>query len=346
MKNLTLILTTFLTFNAFSQIYVDSVSLEQFYYDSSDVNNQLWQIGQTTKPFFDNAWVLVTDTTTMYDSLSNASVDLLLTRTLSSIGFHSFFLSFDHKMDSDTNHAGGYLLFNVDNDSLYYDYGGNTYSTWWLRINLSPETETYSSTWDTYMITDQGHEILMQSNNPNSIYSSSMGAGLDCWIDTNGYCDSLFNNEIGFTGTYNEWKYVQMELLFAEPVKSQDEQDTLNVRFRFVSDSTSSGKNGWALKNIQSGYILHTGEMDDFGIDDKIILAYPNPTNGKVKAIIPNSSNSFVEIQLCDVNGRVLEKILVNGEAMEIDLTKYPEGLYFLKYFINEQEYHSRIIRN
>jgi len=53
----------------------------------------------------------------MYDSLTDATLNLTLTRENTYMGFA---LEFDHKLDTDLNHAGGYIEFNIDNDSVQY----------------------------------------------------------------------------------------------------------------------------------------------------------------------------------------------------------------------------------
>ena len=70
--------------------------------------------------------------------------------------------------------------------------------------------------------------------------------------------------------------------MFAEGgVKTQDMNDTLNFRFHFVSDATSSNKNGWAIRNIKTGYSVHpTGSVDENKLKRKKIPTRETATFG------------------------------------------------------------------
>lgn len=65
------------------------------------------------------------------------------------------------------------------------------------------------------------------------------------------------------------------------------------------------------------------------------INLYPNPTNGKV--LLQHDLNQCFEYQIYDIYGQ----LLCNGKSVnditEIDLTQYPNGLYLIKIY-NEQE--------
>ncbi len=52
--------------DCFAQSVLGNIDLEQLSFDSTIIDNHIWQIGETEKVFFDNEWVLVTDTTNMY----------------------------------------------------------------------------------------------------------------------------------------------------------------------------------------------------------------------------------------------------------------------------------------
>jgi hypothetical protein len=58
---------------------------------------------------------------------------------------------------------------------------------------------------------------------------------------------------------------------------------------------------------------------------------YPNPTTGKLYIDI---EGKIEELYLADISGKLLERYLVKGnEKLEINLSKYPVGVYFLQYF-------------
>lgn len=60
-------------------------------------------------------------------------------------------------------------------------------------------------------------------------------------------------------------------------------------------------------------------------------LVYSNPTTGNI--VIKAGSRSLVgtEAMLTDVNGKILEKFVIDAEYALIDLSKYLKSLYFIR---------------
>jgi Secretion system C-terminal sorting domain len=57
---------------------------------------------------------------------------------------------------------------------------------------------------------------------------------------------------------------------------------------------------------------------------------YPNPTEGMVYL---DTDGSIGNIYLCDMNGKILSQIAINGRPrMQFDLTDYPAATYLLRY--------------
>jgi len=127
MKLYSLVLFLLLSITSLSQsplftywnFQLDTVNISQFPIDSTNQINFIWQIGESHKPFFGNTNILVTDTIQMYNGQIDASVNMLLTRHQPN-SWGSHVVQFHHKMDTDTNNAGGYFEINIDNDSLKY----------------------------------------------------------------------------------------------------------------------------------------------------------------------------------------------------------------------------------
>jgi hypothetical protein len=65
------------------------------------------------------------------------------------------------------------------------------------------------------------------------------------------------------------------------------------------------------------------------GGDEGKTIAYPNPTTGILK--IKNEELEINLIQLFDTNGKLMQEIKnIDSTEISIDLSTYPEGLYFL----------------
>jgi photosystem II stability/assembly factor-like uncharacterized protein len=65
------------------------------------------------------------------------------------------------------------------------------------------------------------------------------------------------------------------------------------------------------------------------------LMVYPNPSHGKVSLIINNGSKKLKgingEVNLLDLNGKVLLAHIFKGAMIELDLTEFPSGAYLLK---------------
>ena len=59
------------------------------------------------------------------------------------------------------------------------------------------------------------------------------------------------------------------------------------------------------------------------------IIIYPNPTNGLLK--IEGMSSDMKTVELIDASGRIVSKWNVNGNSMQLDLSKFSTGNYNLK---------------
>ena len=61
-----------------------------------------------------------------------------------------------------------------------------------------------------------------------------------------------------------------------------------------------------------------------------ITLVYPNPTNGtlNIKAITDLNFNS---VDIIDLNGTLINSILLNNKEGTINLNELPDGIYLIK---------------
>ena len=61
----------------------------------------------------------------------------------------------------------------------------------------------------------------------------------------------------------------------------------------------------------------------------------PNPTSGLINVKFENSKNQFVMLELISNNGSKLDEFITIEDNLNIDLSKYPSGSYYL-YFNSE----------
>jgi len=97
--------------------------------------------------------------------------------------------------------------------------------------------------------------------------------------------------------------------------------------------------NGWYLlpEEIPYGLTVIEGVIVDIipdyptGTNEKSkqqILFYPNPASGKVCFI--SGENRFTEAEIYSPDGRLCKSINIQPEGTMLDLTGFPEGLYFI----------------
>ncbi len=72
---------------------------------------------------------------------------------------------------------------------------------------------------------------------------------------------------------------------------------------------------------------FQTLSRNDFEIDPSVKI-YPNPSKGNVSV----KANGIIKsVQLFDIQGRILETRMINEQELNMDISKYTNGVYFLK---------------
>ena len=62
------------------------------------------------------------------------------------------------------------------------------------------------------------------------------------------------------------------------------------------------------------------------------MTTYPNPAIDKISVTFENYKNQIVQINLINNNGVKIGEFLTNNNYLDIDLTKYPSGIYYLSF--------------
>ena len=63
-----------------------------------------------------------------------------------------------------------------------------------------------------------------------------------------------------------------------------------------------------------------------------LVLVYPNPTHGKVYLSLGTEVHGTVHLSFRDILGRSidLQSVLYQGQPLELDVTKFEQGIYFI----------------
>lgn len=116
---------------------------------------------------------------------------------------------------------------------------------------------------------------------------------------------------------------------------------THNIFYTFT-DTNSCINSDTSIVTVQ----LCTGVdniSNDFGI-----LIYPNPNTGLFTIEKPNGLNMDVHVKLLDVTSKqILEKVMaIEKQKVDIDITKYSKGIYYLQLIVNDEVFVKQILKN
>jgi len=143
-----------------------------------------------------------------------------------------------------------------------------------------------------------------------------------------------WNGGIGFSGVDTSWKDVwlcyDMSFLF--------QNEALQVRFTFKSDSVNTNQEGWLIDNMSS-HITFIHTINENPQEDYIVI-FPNETSGElnIQAKKRDGYHIIEEMELINLEGKVVEKFGTCPTKFKIDIGNHAAGLYYLKIKTNIQE--------
>jgi Secretion system C-terminal sorting domain len=112
----------------------------------------------------------------------------------------------------------------------------------------------------------------------------------------------------------------------------------INKKYQFVDNNPIVGLNYYRLKqiDIDNRFIYTPTRVLQFKqLDAATVKYYPNPTNGILTIELATAnSNELRVVNICNAAGAVINqlKIAANaGSKMQIDLSKYAKGIYFIQ---------------
>lgn len=122
--------------------------------------------------------------------------------------------------------------------------------------------------------------------------------------------------------TGSQWAYQEVT------IPSTFETD--NVRFKFVFYSSFYSNNLY-LDDINITGSMSVDEMDKA----HAIHLYPNPAQDVLNVTLPADGTRFQSMNVRDVSGRLIERVVLNGAAMNrqisINTSKLPAGMYLIE---------------
>ncbi len=154
-----------------------------------------------------------------------------------------------------------------------------------------------------------------------------------------GYSFTANNQELTFANestnaTSYSWNFGDGNTSVDEnPVHIYSESGTYTV--------TLTSLNGVCADDVHSKDIAVTFVGIE-GLESGIMNIYPNPTNG----IFNIESFGFDEykLEVCDVNGNVIINRDIHEDSYQIDMSKYPKGIYFITVILENETKTGKLI--
>ena len=193
------------------------------------------------------------------------------------------------------------------------------------QITISGETDICAGQSTT--LTANGGNTYLWSN--GSMSSAITVASSGTW-QVIGYNDVGCNNTA--TVTVNVWQpaYSEFTITTNEPCYTWNGQS-----YCTSGNYTQTLQTVHGCDSVVTLHLTITVGVDDYdGFDFKV---YPNPTSNivNVECIMKNEEFGDVELHVVDVYGRLLDVVRANNysplQTAQIDLSRYANGVYFLK---------------
>jgi hypothetical protein len=146
--------------------------------------------------------------------------------------------------------------------------------------------------------------------------------------------DTLSSGEIAFTGTDTVWRDVW--LCFDNMFLNQ--YDTVQLRFKFVSDPFPESRDGWMIDNLMGHItIVHTAKGDK---PNSQLRAFPSVTDGRIYIEGEKMLGYQVieSIELTGPDGRVYKRYGKSPMKFFVDISDQVNGLYFLTVSTNLEQ--------
>ena len=278
--------------------------------------NNIWQFGRPNKsPQFDSAYsppnALVTDTLNMYPP-NNYSIVQYKYLPLYIPGIEITDVNIDfvftHKFNTDKGKDGMYIEFFAQNKN-------------WVNILNFPSNSTNNLHWE-------GHEFHLTTEGPGPcVYTIAQ------FVNYYDILDTLSNGEIGFSGNSNGWIISWLNIstsLFCDNINGIRD-DTIALRFVFVSDSIDTQKEGWIIDDldmtIQANYIIGIDENEI--VNKENISIYPNPAKEELN--LKFKKEDKYTAQILNIQGKMLQQIIFNGSQIKMNISTLKAGIYILK---------------
>ncbi len=121
------------------------------------------------------------------------------------------------------------------------------------------------------------------------------------------------------------------------------------LTYEFIDRPTASGTFYYRIKQVDFDGQFDYSEIATVTIENDMPLelsAYPNPTSGPITLNIFGGDNSAVKIVVRSMHGEV-KKVIENAQqSVELDLSSFPKGYYFMEAHYGQKKEVVKVILN
>ncbi|MBK8554678.1 MAG: T9SS type A sorting domain-containing protein [Lewinellaceae bacterium] len=167
--------------------------------------------------------------------------------------------------------------------------------------------------------------------------------------------DTLFNGELGYTGTDTTWQYGlicwgALEFLPSFPPLPE----SIRLRFTFASDSLAVPADGWMLDNMEAWpEIIHTvKDLEGMMETAATVVVYPNPASRFVNIVSITKGEGELSIRLVGLNGQIYGERLhgkvakgIYADSFDLQGTQQIPNVLIVQVQMNNKTISKKIVR-
>ncbi len=135
--------------------------------------------------------------------------------------------------------------------------------------------------------------------------------------------------------------------LYGQSVEFAYDENGNRVSRSLVVELLRSGAGDLMVNNSKNKELKENLAIEDTGTGEISAIVYPNPGKGLLKVDITNMPlSSKSELALFDISGNALILKRNFESYLEIDISHFKDGIYFMRIKINEKVFDWKIIKN
>jgi len=115
-------------------------------------------------------------------------------------------------------------------------------------------------------------------------------------------------------------------------------------KFTLIIEFNDNITHGAEWYNVSIDLTTNVINVHDISLLEKFKI-YPNPTNGVFEILINEFNGSDYKIVIANSTGSIIKTELMQKNSVQLDLSKYSAGLYYIKLITNKEIYQFKLIK-